>query len=437
MVKCLCPQYLSEKEKLLPYATKNSFFVGSEAYRNPLDLGEGKTKGCSQHAGAVPHLGAAPMQPSIVPHTSNSPTVSREPVQYDLAGIAPVERVQTHVEQHSSVPDFSQEIPCIQVTSRQSSNFHPGTAAPAPNVHRHTKFSWLNHTPNTSYADDITFDELQSLSSMTNIIQKSSADQHHSNAIAPISTALSCVCNPSAWLAYPGVPPNYAKDIMYHMPPLGFVTSQLPSASYSQSPISNAPNLSISAVSCSPVVSAAPARSSTPPSYNEPSVEPSPLYKVRLQEILHTTQSRGPQYMNTSVEGGFTCSAVVCGREFQTKKAYKNKKLGQYAVAYEALQWLEGSHNDKLRNCHRDKCNDQSEDSVLIAENRKRKHFTIEESPAAKRLKRDVTLNPLPSIIPRDLIGMIFCPSFVVVHAVVAMLFMLPYHWLLLCLSVV
>jgi hypothetical protein len=39
MVKCLCPQYLSEKEKLLPYATKNSFFVGSEAYRNPLDLG--------------------------------------------------------------------------------------------------------------------------------------------------------------------------------------------------------------------------------------------------------------------------------------------------------------------------------------------------------------------------------------------------------------
>jgi hypothetical protein len=63
--------------------------------------------------------------------------------------------------------------------------------------------------------------------------------------------------------------------------------------------------------------------------------------------------------------------------------------------------------------------------------------FLHGRSPAAKRLKRDVTLNPLPSIIPRDLIGMIFCPSFVVVHAVVAMLFMLPYHWLLLCLSVV
>ena len=90
-------------------------------------------------------------------------------------------------------------------------------------------------------------------------------------------------------------------------------------------------------------------RSVSPPPYNEPPLEPISLYKVRLQEILHTTRSRGPEYVSLNVDGGFTCSVVLCGQEFCTSKAYKNKKLGHYAVAYEALRWLEGSHNSKLR----------------------------------------------------------------------------------------
>ena len=362
--------------------------------------GEGKKKGWAlMRFDDSQYTGAVPTQPSIVQHMPSNPAqlgvvpILQDPSQYGVVGVpcqppgVPCQPPGVPSQppgvpsQPPGVPNFPQEGPPSHISPTQSSHFYAGTAT-TPDVQQHAAFNWLNHLPNSSYADDVKFDELQSLNSMTTSVQKSVSDQLHSNAVIPTPTALPYVYDPSAWLAYQGVSPHYTQGLIYHMPPLGFVASpQQPSMLYSQSPVANLPASSIAAVSPSPMLSVAPTRSSSPPPYEELPAEPIPLYKVRLQEILHTTRSRGPQYVNTSVEGGFACSAVVCGREFQTSKPYKNKKLGQYAVAYEALRWLEGSHNGKLRNCSvvRETCNDQSEDSVLVTETRKRKHGATEE----------------------------------------------------------
>lgn len=311
-------------------------------------------------------------------------------MRYDETQPIPWDPVQQHPPvgippQPSFDQVFVQEGAHSQFYQPYESQLYPAMAPPG--FQQHAIGHWQNHQSAASYTEDVGFDELQTLNTMGPPLART-ADSSHTPMFAsarmmPVSSPYAYDATVTDWAAHQEAYTLQGQIPVYQTPPGAFVLPPQPPLVCSQSPVTASPATAITAISPSPTSTVEIGRSVSPPRYEDPPPEPNPLYKTRLQEILHTMHSRGPQYTCTTVDGGFTCLAVVSGQQFQTSKPYKSKKLGHYAVAYEALRWLEGSHNHKLQSCtmKTSTYSVQSEDSGthLVLDTRKRRRSIAEE----------------------------------------------------------